>query len=161
MNPRVPWMPPNAYIANARSGGMPNNFPLQTIDADGGRRVAAVAPRACATSTPRRTGIRPTSGTSTTRRATWSRSSPTQARADTSGDYPIRIYTIGMGELVRYNLGTRQEMSEDILKRIANDTTSPDCNATQLEGKYYFAATPDDVGPAFAALQNQIIRLTK
>ena len=34
-------------------------------------------------------------------------------------------------------------------------------NAAQLEGKYYFAATPDDVGPAFAALQNQIIRLTK
>ena len=66
-----------------------------------------------------------------------------------------------MGELVRYNLGTRQEMSEDILKRIANDPSSPDRNAAQLEGKYYFAATPDDVGPAFAALQNQIIRLTK
>ena len=29
------------------------------------------------------------------------------ARADTGGDYPIRIYTIGMGELVRCPLGTR------------------------------------------------------
>ena len=52
-----------------------------------------------------------------------------------------------MGELVRYNLGTRQEKSEDILKRIANDMTSPDCNTDQLEGKYYFAETADDVGP--------------
>jgi hypothetical protein len=52
-------------------------------------------------------------------------------------------------------------MSEDILKRIANDISSPDRNSAQLEGKYYFAATPEDVGPAFAALQNQIIRLTK
>jgi Flp pilus assembly protein TadG len=83
------------------------------------------------------------------------------ARSDTGGDYPIRIYTIGMGELVRCPLGSRLEQSEEILKRVANDRTSPDFNSTQLEGKYYFAATADDVGPAFAALQNQIIRLTK
>jgi Flp pilus assembly protein TadG len=82
------------------------------------------------------------------------------ARSDT-GDYPIRIYTIGMGELVRYQLGTRREMSEEILKRIANDATSPDFNAAQMEGKYYYAKTADDVGPAFQALQNQIIRLSK
>ena len=53
------------------------------------------------------------------------------------------------------------EKSEDILKRIANDARSPDFNADQLEGKYYFAQTEADVGPAFQALQNQIIRLTK
>jgi Flp pilus assembly protein TadG len=82
-------------------------------------------------------------------------------RSDNSGDYPIRIYTIGMGELVRYDLGTTRELSEDILKRIANDKTSPDRNANQLEGKYYFAQTEADVAPAFQALQNQIIRLTK
>ena len=55
------------------------------------------------------------------------------------GDYRIRIYTIGMGELVRYELGTMPEKSEDILKRVANDATSPDFNSDQLEGKYYFA----------------------
>ena len=66
-----------------------------------------------------------------------------------------------MGELVRYDLGTRPEKSEDILKRIANDATSPDFNADQLEGKYYFAQTEADVAPAFQALQNQIIRLSK
>jgi Flp pilus assembly protein TadG len=82
------------------------------------------------------------------------------ARSD-NGDYPIRIYTIGMGELVQYNLGTIPEKPEDILKRIANDARSGDRNTAQLEGKYYFAKTEADVSPAFQALQNQIIRLTK
>ena len=82
------------------------------------------------------------------------------ARND-DGDYPIRIYTIGMGDLVQYDLGTMPEKPEDILKRIANDLRSPDHNAAQLEGKYYFAKTEADVSPAFQALQNQIIRLTK
>ena len=31
------------------------------------------------------------------------------------------------------------EKPEDILKRIANDKTSPDFNSAQLEGKYFFA----------------------
>ncbi len=83
------------------------------------------------------------------------------ARSDDDGDYPIRIYTIGMGELVRYNLGTMPEKPEDILKRMANDKTSPDYNDDQLEGKYYYAKTPADVGPAFQQLQSQILRLSK
>jgi Flp pilus assembly protein TadG len=82
------------------------------------------------------------------------------ARAD-AGDYRIRIYTLGMGELVTYMLGTMPEMPQDILKRVANDATSPDHNSAQLEGKYFYAKTPDDVGPAFQGIQNQIIRLTK
>ena len=83
------------------------------------------------------------------------------ARSD-AGDYHIRIYTIGMGQLVPLQLGTRLETSESILKRIANDSRSkPDFNSVQLEGKYYYAQTAADVGPAFQALQNQILRLTK
>ena len=82
------------------------------------------------------------------------------ARSDV-GDYRIRIYTIGMGQLVPLQLGTRMETSESILKRMANDSTSPDFNSAQLEGKYYYAKTAADVGPAFQALQNQILRLTK
>ena len=83
------------------------------------------------------------------------------ARSDV-GDYRIRIYTIGMGQLVPLQLGTRMETSESILKRIANDVRSaPDFNGAQLEGKYYYAQTAADVGPAFQALQNQILRLSK
>jgi hypothetical protein len=66
-----------------------------------------------------------------------------------------------MGDLVRYQLGTREETSESILMRIANDKASTDFKSSQLEGKYYYALTGEDVGPAFQALQNQIIRLTK
>jgi Flp pilus assembly protein TadG len=84
-----------------------------------------------------------------------------RARSDAAGQYPIRIYTIGMGELVRYNLGTIPEKPESILMRIANDKRSPDFNPNQLEGKYYFAQTQDDVADAFLALQGEIIRLSK
>jgi hypothetical protein len=83
-----------------------------------------------------------------------------EARND-DGDYKIRIYTIGMGQLVPLKLGTVKESSASILTRIANDKTSPDFNAAQLEGKYYYAKTAADVGPAFQALQAQIVRLSK
>jgi hypothetical protein len=66
-----------------------------------------------------------------------------------------------MGQLVTLHLGTRLETPESILKRISNDATSPDFNSTQLEGKYYYAQTAADVGPAFQALQSQIVRLSK
>ena len=84
-----------------------------------------------------------------------------QARTDAGGAYPIRIYTIGMGELVRYQLGTLRETSESILMRMSNDKRSPDYNAAQLEGKFFFAQAAADVGAAFSQLQNEIIRLSK
>jgi hypothetical protein len=83
-----------------------------------------------------------------------------EARND-NGDYRIRIYTIGMGQLVRLQLGTRMETSESMLKRISNDVTSLDFNSAQLEGKYFYAQTAGDVAPAFEGIQNQILRLTK
>ena len=83
-----------------------------------------------------------------------------EARSDT-GAYRIRIFTVGMGELLRYWTGTIPEQAEQIMMRVANDIDSPDYNSTQIEGKYYFAATEADVGPVFQELQNQIIRLTK
>ena len=66
-----------------------------------------------------------------------------------------------MGQLVPLLLGTRPESSESILKRISNDRTSPDFNSAQLEGKYFYAQTAADVAPAFANIQNQILRLSK
>jgi hypothetical protein len=83
-----------------------------------------------------------------------------EARND-NGDYRIRIYTIGMGALVKMQLGTRLESSESLLKRISNDVTSMDFDSTQLEGKYFYAQTAADVAPAFEGIQNQILRLTK
>jgi Flp pilus assembly protein TadG len=83
------------------------------------------------------------------------------ARSDVTGDHKIRIFTIGMGALVKMNLGTIPESSESVLMRVANDKKSPDYNSAQLEGKYYYAQTASDLGPVFAQLQNQIIRLSK
>ncbi len=156
---QVPYLPLTSWHTHHRSGGIPVSFPLQT----GALTVNGAAQSA-------RRGLR-----------NWDAGAgrfpadvfninnaarniveiiANEARND-NGDYPIRIYTIGMGELVRYNLGTMPEKSEDILMRIANDTRSPDFNANQLEGKYYFAKTQDDVSAAFDALQSQIVRLSK
>ena len=60
------------------------------------------------------------------------------------GDYPVRIYTIGMGNLAHLLLGTMPETPESILQRIANDPVSPDHNSAQLDGKYFYAATAAD-----------------
>lgn len=155
----IPWMPNQSFHQGSRSAGMPNSFNLQT----GGLTVNGVAQNV-------RRGLRgPTNGGGQYPAQIFNVNNASRnlveiiadrARTD-MGDYRIRIYTLGMGELVRYNLGTIPETSESILMRVANDRDSPDFNAGQLEGKYYFAATAADVGPAFQALQNEIIRLSK
>src|SRR5262249_55912107 len=53
------------------------------------------------------------------------------ARTDAGGDYPVRIYTIGMGNLAPLLLGTIPETPASILQRIANDPTSLDHNPNQ------------------------------
>jgi Flp pilus assembly protein TadG len=158
--PAVPYMPLNAFMTQHRSIGIPTSFPLQTsaLNVDG-------APQNM------RRGLRnfhPGPGKYPAEIFNVNNAARNlveiigdAARSDAGGDYPIRIYSIGMGELVQYGLGTRREKSEDILKRVANDITSPDFNSGQLEGKFYFARTEQDVSAAFAALQNQIIRLSK
>ncbi|MCM3880162.1 MAG: VWA domain-containing protein [Vicinamibacterales bacterium] len=157
--PQAQWMPLTSWHAWHRSPGMPTTFPLQTnaLTVNGQPQNL-------------RRGLRQiNAATGRYPAQVWNINNAARnlveiisndARND-NGDYKIRVYTIGMGELVQYDLGTIPEKSSEILKRMANDKTSPDYNANQLEGKFYYAQTPDDVAPAFAALQNQIIRLTK
>jgi Flp pilus assembly protein TadG len=163
---QVPALPLTSYHANHRSSSIPTGFPLQV-------NYLTVEGTAQSTARPLRNKF--TSGTMNGRYPpeVFNINNAARnlieiiadaARADAGGDYKVRIYTIGMGELVRFKLGTRKEMSEDILKRIANDDdggNNKDWNKNQLTGKYYFAATAADVGPAFQALQNQIVRLSK
>jgi Flp pilus assembly protein TadG len=157
--PDVPYLPLKSYHTHHRSSGIPTAFDLQT---------SALKVNGSSQSTKR--GLRnkhmpsgryPADVYNTNNAArNLVEIIANAARAD-AGDYPIRIYTIGMGELVRYNLGTMPEKSEDILKRLANDPTSPDFNKDQLAGKYFFAQTAADVAPAFQGIQNQILRLSK
>jgi Flp pilus assembly protein TadG len=158
--PTVQYMPATSTHQHRRSFGIPTAFPLQ----DSGLNVNG------ASQTSRR-GLHNWNATVSKYPAdTWNiRNAATNlteiianaARADADGDYPIRIYTIGMGDLVTLTLGTIPETSESVLMRLANDARSPDFNNLQMEGKYYYARTQADVGPAFQALQGQIIRLSK
>jgi len=152
------YLPLKSYHANRR-GGTPNSFDLMsnTLKVDGTVQATA-RPLRDKNATTNRYPTEVNNINNAARNLV--EIIANEARNDV-GDYPIRIYTIGMGELVRYKLGTRKEMSEDILKRMANDKSSLDFNSAQLEGKYYFAQTAADVAPAFQALQNQLIRLTK
>jgi Flp pilus assembly protein TadG len=153
------WMPATSKHTHHRSSGIPTTFPLQTnqINVDG-----------VAQSTAR--GLRDQQANGTYPSQVWNINNAARnlveiianaARSDTDGDHKIRIFTIGMGELVPLLLGTRPESSESILMRMANDPRSTDHNPDQLDGSYYYAKTAGDVGPAFQALQNQIVRLSK
>jgi Flp pilus assembly protein TadG len=159
LNASVPYLPVASAHTHRRSSGIPTSFPLES----GTLRVNGVAQNSIR-------GLRNKNGTTNKYPAEVFNINNAarnlleiiaDATRNDDGDYPIRIYTIGMGDLVQYNLGTIPEKPEDILKRIANDIRSPDYNSAQLEGKFYFARTEADVSPAFQALQNQIIRLTK
>jgi hypothetical protein len=157
---QVTYLPATSWHTHHRSTGIPTSFPLQT---------AALTVNGAAQSSVR--GLRsmnPATGLFPAQVFNINNAArnlveiiANQARSDATGDYPIRIYTIGMSYLVQYMLGTIPEMPQDILKRVANDISSPDYNAAELQGQYYYAQTSADVGPAFQGIQNQIIRLTK
>ncbi len=159
-HPSAKWMVPNSSHQHHRSSGIPTSFPLQsgTLTVNGASQSS-------------RRGLKDWNAVQAKYPAhVWNINNAARnlleivadaARSDDDGDYPVRIYVIGMGELLTYLLGTMPETPESILLRVANDKTSPDFNADQLEGAYYFAATASDVGPAFEALQSQIVRLTK
>ena len=157
-SPAIPWLPATTSHQHHRSGGIPTSFALQT----GALTVNGAAQNAVR-------GLRnPVAGQYPADVFNINNAARNvleiiadQARNDAGGDYRVRVYTIGMSFLVQYMLGTMPEKPEDILKRVANDKKSPDYNAAQLEGKYYYAPTAADVGPAFQGIQNQIIRLTQ
>jgi hypothetical protein len=157
----LPYLPNSSAHAHHRSNGIPTSFPLQssTLTVNGTAQDA-------------RRGLRNYVGNPVNKYPAEVfniRNASTNiteiiadaARSDVSGDHKIRIFTIGMGALVKMALGTIPETSESVLMRLANDKRSPDYQATQLEGKYYFAETAADLGPVFQQLQAQIIRLSK
>jgi hypothetical protein len=158
--PRMPWLPSTSSHVYHRSMGIPTSFPLQTgsLNVDGAPQSSSRGLRNLSA------GKYPADIWNTNNAArNLLEIIASAARSDypSAGDYPIRIYTIGMGYLLKYYLGTRPEQPEAILKRIANDKTSPDYNSAQLAGKYFYAQTASDVNPAFQALRNEILRLSK
>jgi Flp pilus assembly protein TadG len=158
--PAVPYLPLTTWHTHHRSAGIPTSFPLQTaaLNVNGVPQNVRRGLR----SVNAATGQFPAQVFNINNAArNVLEIIGDAARSDVGGDYPVRIYTIGMSYLIRDLLGTMPEMPEDILKRISNDSTSPDYNSAQLEGNYFYAPTADDVGPAFQNIQNQILRLSK
>ena len=159
----MPWLPAGATSthANHRSIGIPTSFPLQSnsLRVNGVIQSAARDLRNFNATNGYPADIHNVNNAA--RNLVEIIADAARSEYPASGDYPIRVYTIGMGANVNYLLGTIPERSSDILKRIANDTTSTDYNSAQLAGKYYFAATASDVNPAFQALRNEIVRLSK
>jgi Flp pilus assembly protein TadG len=154
------YMPLTSYHSFHRSSGIPFSFPLQsnTLTVNGvtqSTRRGLINYDMAAMKYPAEVRNIRNAATNLTEIIA------NAARGDAAGDYPVRIFTIGMGDLVQALLGTIPESSESVLMRIANDKRSPDYNSMQMEGKYYFARTAADVGPAFQALQSQIVRLSK
>jgi Flp pilus assembly protein TadG len=82
-------------------------------------------------------------------------------RNDTSGAAPIRIYTLGLGDLLNASMGAGHETGSSILQRIANDRLSSDFVSGQPEGKYYFAGDTVELGAAFEAVRNLAIRFSE
>jgi hypothetical protein len=157
--PGLQWLPLKSFHGHRRSAGIPTSFDLQTsaLTVGGVPQSTKRALRNKNTAT----GRFPADVWNVNNAARNLVEIIADAAREDTGDYRIRIYTIGMGELVRYRLGTLREMSEEILMRVANDRHSPDFVQGQLEGKYYFAAGAGDVSAAFQALQNEIIRLSR
>jgi Flp pilus assembly protein TadG len=151
------WLPATSWHTHHRSPGIPTQFPL----IDNALRVDGMAQSAARPLRDAVGGQYPSQVWNINNAARNLVEIIANAARNDNGDYKIRIFTIGMGQLVRLDLGTRPETSESMLKRIANDKTSADFNANQLEGKYFYAQTADDVAPAFEGIQNQILRLSK
>ena len=83
-------------------------------------------------------------------------------RSDTDGLYRIRIYTLGLGDLLLAQEGyDPSEMGADILRRIANDPVSPDHNSAQVDGQFFFAAQADQLKLAFSKVADEVFRLTR
>ncbi len=82
-------------------------------------------------------------------------------RSDTSGASKIRIYTLGLGDLLNQRMGSASETGSSILQRIANDPASTDLNLSQLDGRYFYAGDVAQLDTAFQAVRDQIVRLTQ
>ena len=124
--PQVPYLPSTSWHTHRRSSGIPTSFPLQvsTLEVNG---VPQSGVRGLRNQHPI-TGRYPADVWNTNNAARNLVEIIANAARNDAGDYRIRIYTIGMGELVRYMLGTVPETSESMLMRLANDKDSPDFN---------------------------------
>jgi Mg-chelatase subunit ChlD len=152
--PGVPFLP----IASAhgstppQSVGMPTSFPLYSVNVPGQRELLEGGPA----DAPYPSHARNVSNAA----RNLSERIAHDIRTDPSG-HRIRIYTLGLGVQLNSSDGAPGETGSSILRRIANDPSSPDFDPSQPEGRYYFAGDATQLSDAFQQLRDQLIRITQ
>ncbi len=149
-NPCIPYLPNplQSYHGKHVSGGIPTSFPLWF---PGQRSLDPPLP-----------GGYPNSWWSANNAArNLAETIANAIRSDTDGLNRIRIYTLGLGDLLLAGEGSRLETGASILQRIANDPASSDHNPAQLDGRFFFAADPAQLNAAFQAVHDEVVRLSQ
>jgi len=145
--PRIDFpLPTQSFHPTPSSAGIPTQFNLVDSSLVGGDRPVGTAPTVRNMNNAARNLVEIIAN---------------QARSDTSGAHRIRIYTLGLGVLLTLPGGAPMERGDDILKRIANDPSSPNFNPAQKPGQYFFAGDATQLDAAFKAIRSQITRLTE
>jgi len=151
VNPDIPSMPLTSYHPTHVSSGIPTAFNLYDSSLPGQRVLVG------GTGTGYPDHVQNANNAS----RNLAEIIANAARADSSGAQPIRVYTLGLGDLLNQPAGSVPETGASILMRIANDAASPSFNPNQAEGKYYFAGDTSQLATAFEAIRNQIVRLSQ
>ncbi len=152
-SPRISGLPTQSFHPNPSSAGILNQFNLVDNSLVGGNRPVWTTPTVRNVNNAARNLVEII--------ANAIRSEVPYPPATSSPPYPMRIFTLGLGALLTLPGGTINERGDTILKRIANDPSSPDFKSNQPEGKYFFAGDPSQLNAAFEQIRNQIMRLSQ
>jgi Flp pilus assembly protein TadG len=148
-NASIPWIPLQSFHTHS-STGIPSAFDLFDPKLSGQRPLDVTA-----------SGYPSTVKNANNAARNLAEKIAHEARTDLSGAFTIKIFTLGLGDLLNQPMGTAKETGSSMLKRIANDKSSPDYDAGQPEGKYYFAGNTAELAAAFEAVRNQVIRFSE
>jgi hypothetical protein len=156
--PEMPLLPNASAHPNPSSNGMTTSFPLETEGLPGQRTLLR------STTGPIDPNYPYPSHAQNVAKASRNLAERIayEIRNDGSGRHQIHIFTLGLGDLLNQGQGYDPvETGSSILRRIANDPTSPDFADEQPEGHYYFAGDATQLNDAFQQVRDQIIRLTE
>ena len=150
----IPFLPTASYHGStpAQSVGMPTSFPLYTSNLPGQRVLLTGGPAA----NPYPSHARNVGNAA----RNLAERIAHEVRTDPSGRR-IHIYALGLGAGLNASDGVPAETGSSILRRIANDPSSPDFDPGQPEGRYYFAGDTTQLNDAFQQLRDQLIRITQ
>ncbi len=151
VNPFIPNLPLRSAHPNHVSAGIPTAFDLYDPSLPGQRALSGGSP----------SGYPDYVRNASRAARNLAESIANAARADDRDTQPIRVYTLGLGNLLNLQTADPPETGASILQRIANDPGSTSFDATQPEGRYFFAGDPSQLDEAFRQVGDQLIRISE